>query len=127
MSKLLESGEMYLEHILLLKQTQANVRAVDVALHAGYSKPSVSRAMGLLKENGMITLDEKGYISLTDKGEEVAQKIYRRHKLLAEVFERIGVAPETADADACRIEHFISDVTMQKIEEHLNALKPKQM
>ena len=96
-------------------------------LHAGYSKPSVSRAMGLLKENGMITLDEKGYISLTDKGEEVAQKIYRRHKLLAEVFERIGVDPDTADADACRIEHFISDVTMQKIEAHLRAAKQKEI
>ena len=122
-----ESGEMYLESIYVLSKKGGIVRSVDVCEYMGYSKPSVSRAMGLLKENGMITLDEKGYISLTDKGEEVAQKIYRRHKLLAEVFERIGVAPETADADACRIEHFISDETMQKIEAHLNALKETQI
>ncbi|MBO5790802.1 MAG: metal-dependent transcriptional regulator [Clostridia bacterium] len=123
MSKLLESGEMYLEHILLLKQKQAQVRAVDVAAHAGYSKPSVSRAMGLLREDGMIVLDEKGYISLTEKGEAVAQKIYRRHLLLSDFFEHIGVDAETADADACRIEHFISDLSVQKIEEHLKALQ----
>lgn len=123
MSKLLESGEMYLEHILLLQKKQALVRAIDVASHTGYSKPSVSRAMGLLREDGMIFVDSKGYITLTEKGHAVAQKIYRRHLLLTDFFTYIGVDESTAEADACRIEHFISDTTAQSIQRHLDALK----
>ena len=125
MSKLFESGEMYLEHILLLREKKENVRAIDIVNDTGYSKPSISRALSLLKEDGMIFVDANGYITLSQKGEETAQKIYRRHRILSDFLESIGVDAETADADACRIEHFVSDQTVAKIEQHASALKKK--
>lgn len=111
-----ESGEMYLEAILVLSRESKCVRAVDVGEYLGYSKPSVSRAMGLLKTGGYISVDKSGAISLLEPGLEVAEKIYERHTLLTEFLMRIGVEPETAAEDACRIEHIISDKSFAAIK-----------
>ena len=111
-----ESGEMYLETILILLRKNSAVRAIDVGEYMGYSKPSVSRAMGKLKNDGFITVDGSGYISLTDDGRAVAEKIYERHTLLTDFFTRIGVEKEIASADACKIEHDISDETFEAIK-----------
>jgi len=108
-----ESGEMYLESIYLLLRRHNRVRAVNVAEFTGYKKPSVSRAMGLLKENGLITTDSGGYISLTEEGLRLAEKTYERHSLLTKFFTLMGVSEETAEADACKIEHVISDETIE--------------
>ncbi len=113
-----ESGEMYLETIYVLSKEKGNVRAIDISEHMGYSKPSVSRAVGLLKQGGYITVEPNGSISLTGLGEAVAQKTYECHKTLTEFFKKIGVAHETAALDACRIEHCISDETLKAIKEH---------
>ena len=104
-----ESGEMYLESIFVLSKQKGSVRAIDVGEYLGYSKPSVSRAMGLLKSGGFITVEKDGSIHLTDAGHEIAQKIYDRHTLLSDLLVRIGVDPETAAEDACKMEHIISD------------------
>lgn len=117
-----ESAEMYLESILVLTQKQGEIRAIDVVHHTGYSKPSVSRAMGLLKKNGNITISESGLIYLTEQGKEVANKILERHRVLSSLLIRLGVDPETAAEDACRIEHVISDNTF----EHLKAFIQKE-
>ena len=117
-----ESAEMYLESILVLTQKQGEIRAIDVVHHTGYSKPSVSRAMGLLKKNGNITISESGLIYLTEQGKEVANKILERHRVLSSLLVRLGVDPETAAEDACRIEHVISDNTF----EHLKAFIQKE-
>lgn len=114
-----ESGEMYLETILLLKARFGYVRSIDIARELGYSKPSVSRAVSLLRENDYICLDPNGMILLTDKGREIAEKIYDRHKHLSQFLENIGVSPETAQEDACRIEHVISDETLEAIKKQL--------
>lgn len=119
-----ESGEMYLESILILRGKLPGVRSIDVGEFMGFSKPSVSRAVGLLKEGGFITVDRDGYISLTDTGEEVAEKIYERHTLLTEFLENIGVDPKTASHDACRIEHVISDESFEAMKKH--AMSKKQ-
>ena len=111
-----ESGEMYLEAILVLSRQNPCVRAVDVGEYLGYSKPSVSRAMGLLKSGGYISVDKSGSISLLEPGLEVAEKIYERHTLLTEFLMRIGVEQETAAEDACRIEHVISDKSFAAIK-----------
>lgn len=116
--QLQESGEMYLETILVLSQKSSYVRSIDVGEYMGYSKPSVSRAMGLLKNGGFITVDKDGHISLTDAGREVAEKIYERHKLLTECLMRLGVDEETATEDACKIEHDISDKSFEAIKKH---------
>ena len=108
-----ESGEMYLESIYLLLRRHNRVRAVNVAEFTGYKKPSVSRAMGLLRENGLITIDPSGYISLTEDGLKLARKTYERHSLLTRFFTLMGVSEETAEADACKIEHVISDETVE--------------
>ena len=113
-----ESGEMYLETILLLTKEKANVRAIDICDRMGFSKPSVSRAVGLLRSGGYITVSSDGYISLTDSGADVAHKMYSRHRLLTEFLISLGVGEETATADACKIEHHISD-------ESFNAIKKK--
>lgn len=118
MSKILESGEMYLENIYVLKKTIYDVRAIDIVNKTGYSKPSISRALGLLKSDGFIIVDKKGYITLTESGEAVAKKIYERHTMLSSFFEALGVSHETAAADACKIEHVISDETFEKMKEH---------
>ena len=114
--RLLESGEMYLETILILSQEKAHVRAIDVGEYMGYSKPSVSRAMGKLKNDGFIVTDENGYITLTESGRAVAEKIYERHTILTDFLVSLGVGRETAAADACKIEHDISDETFDAIK-----------
>ncbi len=114
-----ESGEMYLETILILSQRNPFVRSVDISEHMGYSKPSISRAVNLLKTGGYILIDEDGHITLTDSGREVAEKILSRHTLLTEMLTRLGVSQETAAADACKMEHVISDETFEAIKKHL--------
>ncbi len=113
-----ESGEMYLETILILSRKKSDVRSIDVGEYMGFSKPSVSRAVGLLKEGGYITVDKDGFLTLTDAGREIAEKIYERHTMLTEFLERIGVSPETAAHDACKIEHVISDESFEAMKRH---------
>ena len=112
-----ESGEMYLETILLLSQKSGHVRAIDVGEEMGYSKPSVSRAMGLLKQGGFIVIDADGGITLTDAGREIAEKIYARHTLLTKFLIALGVDEETASEDACKMEHSISDASFEAIKQ----------
>ena len=111
-----ESGEMYLETIYVLTQRSSSVRAIDVAEEMGYSKPSISRAIGILKQGGYVVTDEHGFLSLTDIGREVAEKIYERHTILSNFLIHIGVSPETADEDACKVEHILSDETFDAIK-----------
>ena len=117
--KLQESGEMYLETILILSQKKSFVRAIDVGEYMGFSKPSVSRAMGRLKEQGYITIDPEGYIMLTESGREIAEKIYERHTVLTALLMRLGISEQTAAEDACKIEHDISDETFEAIKRHV--------
>ena len=117
--ELYESGENYLETILVLKNKNGRVRSIDIARTLSFSKPSVSRAISLLKEGGYIKIDSSGYIELTESGLQVAQKIYNRHVMLTEWLTAIGVDPETASQDACRMEHVISQQTFDKIGEHI--------
>ena len=114
-----ESGEMYLETILVLNREKDAVRAIDVGQKMGYSKPSVSRAMAKLRADGYLLVDGNGYLRLTEKGSAIAEKIYERHHVLSELLTRIGVSPETAAEDACRIEHVISDESFTAIKEHV--------
>ena len=114
-----ESAEMYLETIQLLTDRQTHVRAIDVVHETGYTKPSVSRAMGLLKQRGCIEVDPNGYISLTEAGSELAKKVLERHRVLTAFLERLGVSAEVADDDACKMEHVISDETLEKIKNAL--------
>ena len=111
-----ESGEMYLEAILVLGKKSGFVRAIDISEYLGYSKPSVSRAMGLLRQGEYIVVESDGAITLTPKGQEIAEKIYERHTLLTDLLVRIGVSPETAAADACKLEHAISDESFQALK-----------
>ena len=113
-----ESGEMYLETIYILSLKSRYVRAIDLGEYLGYSIPSVSRAMGLLKSGGYVTADEDGYLALTETGLEVAAKIYERHTVLTDLLVRLGVDKKTATEDACRIEHVISDQSFQAIKQH---------
>lgn len=113
-----ESGEMYLETIFVLSKTHANVRSIDVAEDLGYSKPSVSRAMGILKSGGFIVIDPSGSIHLTEEGEKIARKIYERHTLISKFLCAIGVDEKTAAEDACKIEHVISDISFEAIKKH---------
>lgn len=114
---LYESGENYLETILVLKNKYGYVRSIDIARELGFSKPSVSRAVGLLKNDGYITFDPNGMIQLTDKGEDVAQKIYDKHNIISTYLMSIGVSEETAKSDACKIEHVISEESFAKIRD----------
>lgn len=114
-----ESAEMYLETIYLLSQQRNTVRSIDVAEHMGYSKPSVSRAVGLLKQGGYLVVDEDGFLSLTDEGHAVAEKIFERHTVLSKLFVSLGVNADTAAEDACKIEHIISDETFAAIKNYL--------
>ena len=123
---MLESGEMYLETILVLKERKGAVRSVDVASEMGFSKPSVSRAVSLLKSGGFITVDGNGFIELTGPGRELAEKIYERHTVLSELLVGLGVSRETAVADACKIEHDISDETFDAIKAHMCEHSEKQ-
>ena len=114
-----ESGEMYLETIYVLSRKSSCVRSIDVAEHMGYSKPSVSRAMGLLKQGGYVVSDADGYLTLTEAGLEMAHKIFERHTVLTQLLVSMGVSEETAAEDACKIEHVISDETFDAIKRHL--------
>lgn len=115
MKKSHESSEDYLETILILREQNGNVRSIDIVNKMNYSKPSISIAMKKLKSEGMVEMDLNGYITLTAKGEEVAKRIYSRHKLLEKCLVAIGVDPDTAEEEACRIEHVIDDDTYDKI------------
>lgn len=114
--RLQESGEMYLETILILSQRMEHVRSLDVAEYMGFSKPSISRAVGLLKNAGYVLMDQTGYLTLTDTGRAIAEKIYERHNTLSQFLMRIGVNEKTAQEDACKVEHYISDVTFERIK-----------
>lgn len=111
-----ESGEMYLEDILILKNKNGRVRSIDIANYASFSKPSVSRAMSILKRDALIEIDHDGYITLTDEGAKIAHRIYERHVFLSEFLTEIGVDPVVATNDACKIEHDISDETFEKLK-----------
>ena len=113
-----ESGEMYLEAILVLNQKNGFTRSVDVGEYLGYSKPSVSRAMGILRKGGYVLVDDTGALSLTDAGREVAEKIYERHTVLSKFLIDLGVSEGTALADACKMEHTISDESFQALKRH---------
>lgn len=117
--RLQESGEMYLETIFVLSQKTPYVRAIDISDHMGYSKPSVSRAMGLLRSGGYITNDDDGYIHLTPAGLEIGRKIYERHTILTRMLTMLGVDADTASSDACKIEHAISDRSFEAIKQHM--------
>ncbi|MGN1204490.1 MAG: metal-dependent transcriptional regulator [Lachnospiraceae bacterium] len=117
--QLQESGEMYLETIHILSLKQSHVRSLDVAEYMGFSKPSVSRAVRILKENGYLFMDEDGFLTLSDSGREVAEKIYDRHTTLTAMLLDLGVDEKTAAEDACRMEHAISDKSFAAIKEHL--------
>lgn len=114
-----ESGEMYLETIYILSQKSSKVRGIDVGEYMGFSKPSVSRAIGLLKKDGLARIDEFGSIKLTEAGEAKARSIYERHTVLSRLFMNLGVDEETATEDACRIEHYISDKSFNAIKAHM--------
>lgn len=118
--KLQESAEMYLETIYVLSQSSENVRSIDVAEHMGYSKPSISRAVGLLKQGGLLIMKEDGTLSLTEEGIQTAKKIFERHTVLTNFLRKIGVSEETASNDACKIEHVISDETLDMIKKYFN-------
>lgn len=117
-----ESGEMYLESIYVLCNKMPVVRSIDVAEYMNYSKPSVSRGLGILKKSGYITVDKDGYISLTDAGTELANKIFERHTLLTKVLMSLGVDKETASEDACRIEHVISEASFNAMKNYLEKM-----
>ena len=114
-----ESGEMYLETIYILSQKSGFVRSIDVGDYMGFSKPSVSRAVGILKKGGYLVMEKDGSLALTDSGLKVAEKIYERHTLLTDFLIRLGVSKETAAGDACKMEHDISDETFEAMKRHV--------
>ena len=117
-----ESGQMYLETIYILSKSKTGTRAIDVGEHLGYSKPSVSRAMSILKKDGYVTVDRDGYIGLTEKGLDVAQTMYTRHTVLSQMLIQLGIDEETATEDACRIEHVISEKSFAAIKKHFETM-----
>ena len=117
--RLQESGEMYLESIYVLSKSQDTVRSIDISEYMGYSKPSVSRAVNLLKNGGYIAMDKDNFITLTESGLEIAQKIFDRHTLIANLLIRLGVSEKTAAEDACKMEHAISDESFEAIRRHM--------
>ena len=124
--QLQESGEMYLETILILSQQSLAVRSIDVAEYMGFSKPSVSRAIGLLKTGGYLTVDKKGFLLLTESGKEVASNIYERHKVLTDYLVNIGVDAAVASKDACKMEHVISAETFEALCRHAEAMSGQE-
>ena len=120
-----ESAEDYLEAILKLKESKGQVRSIDIVNELGYTKPSISIAMKHLRENGYITMDNEGYITLTDSGMAIASRIYERHQLLRNLLERLGVNPKTAEADACKVEHDLSTESFDKIREYAARLSDR--
>lgn len=121
--RLQESGEMYLESIYVLSKKLKSVRSIDISEYMGYSKPSVSRAVSLLKNGGYIVMDEENFISLTETGHEIAEKIYNRHTLLTKLLVRLGVPEKIAAEDACKMEHSISDESFDAIRRHVEQFK----
>ena len=117
-----ESGQMYLETIYILSQRSDTVRAIDVGEYMGFSKPSVSRALGLLKNGGYVEASPEGYLTLTDEGKRVAQMIFDRHNLITEVLIKLGVDKETATEDACKMEHVISETTFNALKKYIESL-----
>ena len=113
-----ESGEMYLEAILVLSKKNGFVRSIDVSEYLGYSKPSVSRAVGILKNGNYITVDKDGSLALTETGKSIAEKIFERHTVLSRLLMKLGVSEETATADACKMEHVISDESFEAIKRY---------
>ena len=120
--QLQESGQMYLETIYVLSKTVNGVHSIDISEHMGYSKPSVSRAVNLLKSGGYITVDEENHITLTETGLEIAEKIYNRHIVLSKMLMALGVPEEIAAEDACRMEHTISDESFEAIRRHVERI-----
>ncbi|MBQ8057686.1 MAG: metal-dependent transcriptional regulator [Ruminococcus sp.] len=118
-----ESGEMYLESILVLSKKNPNVRAIDLSEYMGFSKPSVSRALSVLKSGGFVTVSEQGYLTLTEDGKAIAEKIYERHTVLTNYLTLIGVSKETASQDACKMEHVVSDESFNAIKEQVRLLE----
>ena len=116
---LLESGEMYLETIYVLSQESDRVRGIDIGDYMGFSRPSVSRALSVLRNNGFVEKDPEGNIKLTQSGEDIAKRIYERHTVLTRMLQNLGVDEETATEDACRIEHYISDKSFEAIKTHM--------
>ena len=123
--KLHESGEMYLETILILAKDKPDLHAIDISEHMGYSKPSVSRAISILKKEGYITVDDHLHIRLTDSGKKVAKKIYERHNVISEFLCSLGVDSKTAQDDACRIEHVISDRSFAELKRFMKTKEQK--
>lgn len=121
--RLQESGEMYLETIYVLSKKLPIVRSIDVSEHLGYSKPSVSRAVGLLKNGGFITVEDSGELKLTEEGYQIADMMFERHTLLSECLMLLGVSEETAAEDACKIEHVISEESFEAIKKHMQRYK----
>ena len=121
-----ESGEMYLETIYILSKKLSNVRSIDVGVYMGFSKPSVSRAIGLLKKENLVLSDKQGFLTLTEAGEKKAAVIYERHLLLTQLLKNIGVDEKTAEEDACRIEHYISEKTFDAIKNHVKRYGSKE-
>lgn len=117
--QLLESGQMYLETVYLLSKKKANVRSIDICEEMGFSKPSVSRAVSLLRSGGYLNMDKDGYLTLTEAGLEVASKMYERHSILTGLLTRLGVPEDIAETDACKIEHHISDVSFEAIKSYV--------
>ena len=115
-----ESGEMYLETIYVLCKKKTSVRSIDIAEYMNYSKPSVSRAVGNLKKENYITVDKDGFITLTDAGKQIAEKIFERHTVLSKILMMLGVDEQTATEDACKIEHVISNKSFETIKKHIN-------
>ncbi len=126
MVKLRESGEMYLETIKILSNKSDKVRSIDIAEYMEFSKPSVSRAVSILKDDGYIIVDNNGYITLTEKGEEIATDIYEKHVVLTKLLVKLGVDPEIADQDACKIEHDISDETFEVLKKLYKKLESEK-
>ena len=120
--KVLESAENYLEAILILRQENGQVRSIDIANYLGFSKPSVSVAMKQLEEGGYIGRDADGHITLTEEGDAIAKRMYERHELLRKLFIKMGVSEETAQADACKVEHHISQETFACLKKHFDSL-----
>ena len=123
--KIHASGEDYLEAVLILQKKQGMVRSIDLARHMGFSKPSISHAVGVLRDGGFLTMDEDGFLHLTDIGREVAEKIYERHCFFRDRLIAAGVDPKTAETDACRMEHNISMESFEKLRDYYSSQKGK--
>ena len=124
--KILKSSEDYLEAMLIMKEVHGYIRSIDIAMELGVTKPSVSYATKRLRENGYITMDKDGFITLTDKGMDIATHIYERHKVLTDVLIHLGVSPETARQDACKLEHDVSDESFAALKRHMEKNRARQ-